>query len=492
MLRRSAASRLWVRANRQHAHAEEEAFRDPRAAQHAALRRFLDRNADSEYGRRHGYRGIRSIEEFQARVPVVDYHDLEPWIARAVAGEGNVLTTEPVIAVEPTSGSSGGTKLVPITRALLDEFRRGVGAWLYHLFAGRPELLAGSHYWSITPMHASATAIDAAVPVGLGDLDYFGALSRHCLERLIELPPSEALASDIDRCVQETARHLATCRDLAFISVWCPSLLILLAEALPAGVTPAAAWPNLAQSSCWTSAHSRRHLPRLRELFPDVPIQGKGLLATEGIVSYPVWEGPPRLALTSHFLEFLDADGVPHLVDELEVGARYSVLLTTGGGFARYHIGDVVEACGKGRVEFVGREGGVSDLCGEKLTEEFCRTIVEDAAREFGLRSVPFLAPEWGTPPRYLVFVEGGDTGAIARWVDRRIRRSYHYDYCRTLGQLGPIEGVPVENVTRRYLRGCESLGQRAGTAKSLGLRREEGWRERMTTAGRSVPYGRA
>ena len=52
---------------------------------------------------------------------------------------------------------------------------------------------------------------------------------------------------------------------------------------------------------------SARFLPELRALFPGVEIQGKGLLATEGVISIPLMGRPaPVPAVTSHFLEFLD------------------------------------------------------------------------------------------------------------------------------------------------------------------------------------------
>src|SRR4029077_152120 len=135
--------------------------------------------------------------------------------------------------------------------------------------------------------------------------------------------------------------------------VWNPSFLTLLMRRLPAGRRPLDYWPHLRLISCWTSGNSARFIPELEQLFPGVEVQGKGLLATEGIVSFPELGHPaPSPALTSHFLEFVDEDapltprsppaaggegmgvrggGEARLVDELEVGCRYRVLITTGG-----------------------------------------------------------------------------------------------------------------------------------------------------------------
>ena len=69
------------------------------------LRRLLQRNSASAYGRQYQFAAIRSIAEFQRRVPLTAYDDYQSWIERIAAGEPNVLTSQPVQLLEPTSGS---------------------------------------------------------------------------------------------------------------------------------------------------------------------------------------------------------------------------------------------------------------------------------------------------------------------------------------------------------------------------------------------------
>src|SRR5262249_22262248 len=116
-------------------------------------------------------------------------------------------------------------------------------------------------------------------------------------------------------------------------------------------------WPRLRVISCWADGNSAPAARRLAALFPHATIRAKGLIATEGFVSLP-WEecGGAVLAVRSHFLEFLQADAVgrpdatcPQLAHELEPGYAYSVVLTTGGGLYRYHLGDVVAVVGRVR-----------------------------------------------------------------------------------------------------------------------------------------------
>jgi hypothetical protein len=482
MLSCLAGNSLWTLANSAAWLRHQRACWDPRKVQEAILARFLHRNAQSAYGRHYGYAKLRTVHEFQDAVPIVTYDDLAPWIERIRRGEPRVLTAEPVLFFEKTSGSAAAAKYIPYTRQLLREFRQAVGAWMFDLFTKRPALLAGTQYWSISPLAREREVTSGGLRVGIDDdTEYLGFFGRRALGWALAVPGSVALAADMGACRRMTLEHLVRSRRLRFISVWSPSFLTLLMEQLPRGRHPLEVWPQLRLISCWTSGASARFVPELRALFPGVEIQGKGLLATEGVVSFPEVERPaPSPAITSHFLEFLGDDGGVRLVDELEVGRRYRVLITTGGGFARYALGDLVEVVAPRAIELVGRADTVSDLCGEKLSEAFVGRILERICSDVGYCGFAMVAPDWSRPPRYLLLAESAAVANLAAEVERQLRTAVHYDYCRRLGQLGPLEGVCVDHAADRYLEGCLALGQRAGSVKPAYLRRELGWRERM------------
>src|SRR5205085_4734172 len=106
-------------------------------------------------------------------------------------------------------------------------------------------------------------------------------------------------------------------------------------------------WPRLALISCWADAAAGQFLAELRQLFPEVEIQPKGLLATEGFVSFPLTDKPgAALALRCHFFEFEELGGRCRLAHELDRGGRYRVVVTTAGGLYRYQLGDEVEVVG--------------------------------------------------------------------------------------------------------------------------------------------------
>jgi hypothetical protein len=104
----------------------EEGLRDPAAAQGKVLQTLLEGYSKTEYGRIHGAIDISMIEEYRRQFPSVTYADLKPWFER-VRNEGHAvfLDEEPITWVM-TRGTTGQSKVVPVTpRHLQDLIRCG-------------------------------------------------------------------------------------------------------------------------------------------------------------------------------------------------------------------------------------------------------------------------------------------------------------------------------------------------------------------------------
>jgi hypothetical protein len=82
---------LWVKAPRSLKHFKA-LCRTPVQAQDGLLRQILEANADTEFGRRHGFGDVSSFQQFQERVPISTYEDLEPYITAEMNGRPNQLT----------------------------------------------------------------------------------------------------------------------------------------------------------------------------------------------------------------------------------------------------------------------------------------------------------------------------------------------------------------------------------------------------------------
>ena len=147
---------------------------------------------------------------------------------------------------------------------------------------------------------------------------------------------------------------------------------------------------------------------------------------------------------------------------------------------ARYDLGDEVEVIAPLSVEFTGRSS-VSDMCGEKLSEAFVSNVFSGADLDDGFS---MLVPEWDDPPKYVLITDSDRYRDIASEVENGLMAYFHYDYCRRLGQLGPVEAVYISDAPAKYMQACIEKGQRAGDIKPTALRTDFGWRERMVCHG--------
>ena len=310
----------------------------PLLAQRAKLLSCLEAARGTAFGRDHGLDRVRSFEDYQDAVPLRTYDDLRPYVERMLDGETRVLTREVPQVFEPTSGSTVATKFIPYTTALLREFSAATGPWLYDLLTRRPTLRDCSAYWSISPSGPRDELTPGGARIGFqDDTEYFPAAVRRLLQILLPVPPEVARSPDVATCRYVTLRILLADPRLGLISVWSPSFLTLLLEfarehaqrlaedvargtlrppgglgalklrvpppnperaiaileALPASgpLRLRRIWPRLAVVSCWGDAAARQQLPALLRLLPpSVEVQSKGLLATEGVVSFPLSE----------------------------------------------------------------------------------------------------------------------------------------------------------------------------------------------------------
>jgi hypothetical protein len=508
------ANSLWVGSSLPAWRKFQRALYQPAEVQKDLLRRMLTVNSDCAYGRAHGFGEIKNYEDFARRVPLVDYEDLVPWIDRIRRGESGVLTTEAVTHLIPTSGSTGARKLIPFTAGLQQQIDMAISPWMVDIARQQPNILFGPAYWSITPPNPPAEKETSAVPIGFADdASYLGGLKSYLIRAAMVTPGDFSAITSLDEFQFRTLLCLLRQRDLRIISVWHPSFLTLLLDALPNHWKeivkkisrentnrarelehadlhkPESLWPQLRVISCWGDGHAELSLADVRRRFPNVLVQRKGMLATEAFVTIPI-EGYHPVAVRSHFFEFIDEHGRVRRVHELREQETYEVVVTTAGGLWRYQMHDQIQVTGflheTPSLRFIGRSGNVSDLFGEKLSEAFVARTIQEMLTECGAKpQFVLLAPDEDAAGwRYTLYVEGNLPSDAAEEVDRRLKQNPHYALCRALGQLQPVHvfriaGHGFETFISRLI----SEGKRLGDIKPIPLSRFEGWTKQFSGA---------
>jgi len=456
------------------------------------------RNKNCDYGKQYHFEQIKSVTEYQRKLPIVTYEDISVYINRIQKGEADSLFSGSALAFERTSGSSSEPKLIPYSSYSLQDFRRAILPWFCNL--GRQyQLNSGLAYWAISPATRQMEITTAGIPVGLPDAAYLGEDLIPFFMQVSAIPYWVGEIPDVSDWQLATLYYLVCSRDLSVISVWSPSFLLTLIEALSCRRTELEAllkngmkmyghelpanpeiinilaeyyahkimktlWPDLKVISCWGDASSKPFFELLKSRFPETELQAKGLLLTEGVVTMPDQNSHKLLCADSGFYEFIDQADDLKLAHQLEPGTNYRVVITTSGGLYRYQTNDWV-AC-RGHVsdlpilEFIGRDS-CSDMVGEKLTEAFATSCLEPIP---GFR---MLLPVLSKTPGYLLILEDQpDSESLVQSVETRLLANSQYAYARKMGQLKPLGALRLIKPLDIYLNSAQHNETRLGDIK--------------------------
>ena len=465
---------------------------EPARMQSSRLLDIVSRNRDTAFGKEHGFQDVRSVDDFRNRVPVRTYEDFEPYIARMLAGENGVLTSEVPQLFGRTSGTTGTPKFIPITPSFYEEFSKMQKMWQRKMVADHRGILRGKILSAMSP------EIDGYTECGIP----FGAISGHSYrlqypitQRRYAVPYEVMCTKDFESKYYLILR-LALEQNVTAIAAMNPSTILLLMrklhthaetlardladgtidgrfdieprlrqrlgerlrpnrkrareiESLAANGKPVRGtdlWKSLALIITWQAGSVGFFLREFPSYFPGVPIRDMGFVATEGYFSLPLQSGSANglLAITGHFFEFFavrpdgSRDNKPLGCEELEAGKQYYVILTTSGGLYRYDICDIIEVVdfynNTPVIVFKQKGGNTISITGEKVTEVQVTEAMGAASSPFETAVEGFTATlKLGDPPYYLLAVETAerDDHTLAALLDRfeRELRSRNLEY---------------------------------------------------------------
>ncbi|ENW19863.1 GH3 family domain-containing protein [Acinetobacter haemolyticus] len=410
--------------------------------------------------------------------------------------EKRVLSNSKLIRFQPTSGSSEQIKFIPYTQQFLDELDQAIATWLASLYRKCPQLQSGTHYWSVSWLPESQREI--LKDKNLNDDSALLGFGKRILSKFTQAVPSNvAFASNADDALFATICYLVANRNLAMISVWSPTFALQLldrlqnmhkevmavlatgswggravslqqvkapycrysAECLSMSMVDGQIdfkklWPRLSLVSSWDTAGSKAWADVLKARLPFVQFEGKGLWATEGVVTIPYQDQYP-LAYQSHFYEFeyLEGEQRGQIVPswKLKQGDIVSPIISSGNGLLRYCLDDCIRVTGFLEqvpcFEFLGRRFGV-DLVGEKLAPETAQQLLSHL-NQTQSKAISLLAidTQQQTKPFYCVLFEGDIHHQIDHeYIDQILRQNFHYELARNLGQLDQPQIRKAEN----------------------------------------------
>ncbi len=452
----------------------------PEQAQRALLKKLVAGAKHTRFGRAHGFASHTSYADFRSSVPVRDYEAYRPYIEQAVAGAADVLWPGKPLYLAKTSGTTSGTKYIPLTRESMKCQVRGArDALLHYIYHTQDaEFLDGKMLF----LSGSPTLEKNAAGISVGRLS---GISQHFVPAYLQrnrVPTYETncledWAQKVRAIVEET-RYA----DLRLISGIPPWVRMFFEEAQHVtGKTPAALWPNLRlfvqggvdyspYRNIITTAFGREL--RTVEVYP----------ASEGFIAVQDDPGQDALMLMLDygiFFEFipLEAYGKPDaprvLLWEVEMGRQYAILLTTNAGLWAYDIGDVVKfvSLKPYRIKVTGRVKHFISAFGEHVIEEEVNKALLQAAHQTGatvaeFTVAPFVAPAGSGEPSYHEwFVEFRNPpqnfGQFRELLDASLRElNSYYNDLRSGGMLSLAEVRMLQpDAAEKYMQAIGKLG---------------------------------
>ena len=444
------------------------------------LKKLLNDNKETEYGKKYNFASIRNISDYQQQVPLTTYDDYETYIDRMTEhGERNLLTAYPVVFYASTSGTSGSPKKIPVTDkglsvfqnhsatiqfAVFSEFYKNTkwkdfhnGAVFLLLSLSHEPLKDGVEFGSI-----SSAALDEEKLKAMSyfittpkevlshtqntDLKYLH--SRYALaEREISLMAGAYIPAlvDIMNYIKENQKDLVSDirngiigkgirmpdelrktleEDLKPDPKRADELETIFSEGFNEKIMQKI-WPKLQGISAIWAGNFSMYARKLQQFSGrSIPYYTNTYVSSEGVfgIARHPFDQCYAMIPESCFYEFIPMDGKAGsdeennpqtlLIDEVEEGKEYELVITNQSGFYRYRMGDVIRVVGfyneSPLVVFKYRKKNIVSIAGEKFTEDHLLSAIREFERRTDISIIDYcMYPDREAEPgRYVIIIE--------------------------------------------------------------------------------------
>ena len=363
------------------------------------------------FGREHQFENIKNVHDYQNQVQIADYEDLKSYIEKVKRGQRDILWTETPEYFAKTSGTTSGSKYIPISKEGMPFQIAAAQSAIFHYIAqknnanfvnGKMIFLQGS------------PELEEIFGIKTGRLS--GIVAHHIPKYLqknrlpsLETNLIEDWETKVDAIVKETEKQ-----DMTIISGIPPWLIMYFEKLIERnGKKITDLFPNL-QLIITGGVNYEPYREKMQELLGKQVDTIQTFPASEGFFAFQDdYEKEGLLLLTNHgiFYEFIPLEhyGKPNAerltLKDIELHKDYALILTTNSGLWSYSIGDVVRFISKKpyRILVSGRTKHFTSAFGEHViafeVEEALKATVESfpaQITEFHL--APQVNPAEGLP----------------------------------------------------------------------------------------------
>ncbi len=454
------------------------------ADQQAVLQQLVKYGGRTIFGKEHNLQQVKTYEDFKKAIPIRDYEAFVPYIDKIKSGEQNVLWKGKPIYFAKTSGTTSGTKYIPITKDSIPNHINGARDALlcYMASTGNTAFADGKMIFL-----SGSPELERVGGIPTGRLS---GIVNHFIPRYLrgnQLPSYETNCIEdwetkLDKIVNETMNENMT---------------------LISGIPP---WMQMYFD--WLS--TRNEGKKIKELFPGLQVIVHGGVnfepykaklmdslagevdmietfpASEGFFAFQDTQNTEGLLLNTNagiFYEFVPANEIGNeqptrlSLGDVKVGENYALVISTNAGLWAYNIGDTVRFVSTDpyRLVVTGRTKHYISAFGEHVIGEEVEYAMLHASRDFNTHIIEFtIAPaiqvseglpyhewfvEFETPPadmdafakavnNYLaeknIYYNDLMTGHILQTLKiRTMKKNAFIEYMKSIGRLGGQNKVP-------------------------------------------------
>lgn len=387
----------------------------PHEVQEEWFQKIIESGRETEFGKKYGFDEIKNVEQFRREVPLQSYETLKPYIERLRKGEQFLLWPTDVKWFAKSAGTTNDkSKFIPITEESLKGCHYKGGKDMitfycnnypdHHLFTGKNLALGGSHQTDVYDFNEFYTGDVSAIIIQNLPLiaDYFRSPN-------VDIALIGEWEEKLEKVCRSTINENVV--SLAGVPSW---MLVLLRKILidTGKKSIKEIWPNLEVYFHGGVSYSP-YRNQVNELLGFNIHLLELYNASEGFFGMQDQRDEEDLLLLLDYgiyYEFLPAEewnrdleisgGKTLLLQEVELGKNYALIISTTGGLWRYQLGDTIAFTSllPYRFKITGRTKHFINAFGEELMIANAEKALEIACEKTGTQ-----VNEYTVAPIYMI-----------------------------------------------------------------------------------------
>jgi hypothetical protein len=372
--------------------------------------------SDTVFGKKHQFNEIKKYSDFINRVPVVDYESMRTSIERIKGGEQNILWPGRPKYFAKTSGTTSGTKYIPMTKeSTPHHFSTARDAALNYIYqTGNGNFFDGKMLYLSGSPH-----LDRSGPVPTGRLSGIANHEIPSMFRLNQLPPYKINCIDDWESKIDAIIGYSIHQDIRMIS-GIPSWIKMYIERVLDFTGKSHfidVYPNLSLY-IYGGVNYEPYRRTIESLIGKSIDTLETFPASEGFFAFQDDQFDTSLLLNTKagiFYEFIRSDEInsenPNRLNlsKVATGVPYALIVSTNAGLWAYNTGDVIEftSIKPYKIKFAGRTSHYISAFGEHVIASEVESALTEAAAKFNIEVGEFtVAPQVNPPEGSLPYHE--------------------------------------------------------------------------------------